>query len=71
VLIVGHVVVGLFMAVDEMVRLSMWTHLAIWVPVTLILSLVLLRPLKGGTIGLQWALRQGGFGGASEEDRIG
>lgn len=71
VFIVGHLVVGLFMAVEQSIALSMWTHLAIWVPVTLILSLVLLRPLKGGTIGLQWALRQGGFGDKSEEDRIG
>lgn len=68
VFIVGHIVVALFMAAEETVDLSMWAHLAIWVPTTLLLSLVLLRPLKGATIGLQWAIRMGGFGGADSCD---
>ncbi|KQT60437.1 MULTISPECIES: DUF983 domain-containing protein [unclassified Aureimonas] len=68
VFIVGHIVVALFMAAEEMVDLSMWAHLAIWVPTTLVLSLVLLRPLKGATIGLQWAIRMGGFGGSESRD---
>ena len=61
------VVVALFMAAEEMVEWSMWTHLAVWVPVTALMSLVLLQPLKGATIGLQYALKLGGFGGKSEE----
>lgn len=68
VFIVGHIVVALFMAAEEMVNLSMWAHLAIWVPTTILLSLVLLRPLKGATIGLQWAIRMGGFGGSESRD---
>lgn len=66
VFIVGHLVVALFMGVEQMVELSLWTHLAIWVPVTILLSLVLLRPLKGATIGLQWANRMHGFGEAPD-----
>ena len=62
VFIVAHIVVAAFLALDETVALSMWTQLAIWVPVTLILSLGLLQPLKGATIALQWSLRLGGFG---------
>lgn len=69
VFIVAHVVVALFMAAEQMVEMSMWTHLAIWVPVTLLMSLALLQPLKGATIGLQWSLRLGGFGG--EDDGLG
>ncbi|KQT48837.1 hypothetical protein ASG43_08310 [Aureimonas sp. Leaf454] len=68
VFIVGHIVVALFMASEEMVDLSMWAHLAIWVPTTLLLSLVLLRPLKGATIGLQWAIRMHGFGHPEHAD---
>ncbi|WP_090676763.1 DUF983 domain-containing protein [Aureimonas jatrophae] len=64
VFIVGHLVVALFMGVEEVTSLPLWAHLAIWVPATLLLSLALLRPLKGGTIGLQWALRMHGFGGS-------
>jgi uncharacterized protein (DUF983 family) len=68
VFIVGHIVVALFMASEEMIDVSMWTHLAIWVPTTLLLSLVLLRPLKGATIGLQWAIRMHGFGHSENAD---
>ncbi|HDZ72979.1 MAG TPA: DUF983 domain-containing protein [Aurantimonas coralicida] len=71
VFIVGHIVVGLFMFVERAVTLSMWTHLAIWVPITLFLSLALLQPLKGATIALQWALRLGGFGGEADEGPYG
>lgn len=71
VFIVGHIVVGLFMFVERAVTLSMWTHLAIWVPITLFLSLALLQPLKGATIALQWALRLGGFGGEVDEEPYG
>ncbi|RFC66415.1 DUF983 domain-containing protein [Fulvimarina endophytica] len=67
IFIVGHVVVALFMAAENAVDLSIWAHMAIWVPVTILLSLVLMQPLKGATIGLQWALRLGGFSGKGED----
>ena len=63
VFIVGHLVVGLYMAAEQTVAWSMWTHLAVWVPVTLVLSMLLLQPLKGATIALQWSKRMHGFGG--------
>lgn len=62
ILIVGHVVVGLFMGVEAVVDLAMWLHLAIWVPLTVIASLALLMPVKGAVVGLQWALFMHGFG---------
>lgn len=71
IFIVGHIVVALFMSIEASYDLSMWTHLAMWVPVTLVLSLALLQPLKGATIGLQWSLRLGGFGTEDEADRVG
>lgn len=61
VMLVGHIVVGLFMMVENIGGLSLWAHLAIWVPVTVLLSLVLLQPIKGSIIGLQWALYMHGF----------
>jgi uncharacterized protein (DUF983 family) len=66
VFVVGHLVIALFMALEEVVELGMWTHLAIFVPMTAILTLALLRPMKGLTIGLQWAMRMHGFGKAGE-----
>ncbi len=68
VVIVGHIVVGAFMGVEATSTLSTWQHLAIWVPLTIILSLALLRPIKGAVIGLQWANYMHGFGG--EDDHI-
>jgi uncharacterized protein (DUF983 family) len=66
VFVVGHLVVALFMAAEQMANLSLAVHLAIWIPITLALSLALLRPFKGATIGLQWAMRMHGFGGSPE-----
>lgn len=63
ILVVGHLVVGLFSAVEGVTSLTMWQHLAIWVPVTLALTIGLLQPVKGGVICLQWALYMHGFGG--------
>ncbi|QYM73163.1 DUF983 domain-containing protein [Pseudochrobactrum sp. Wa41.01b-1] len=70
VLIVGHVVVALFMMVENMGGLSLWGHLAIWGPVTILMSLVLLQPIKGATIGLQWALYMHGFDKESQQEYI-
>lgn len=60
-LIVGHVVVGAMLAVEQGFRPAMWVHGAVWLPATLILSLSLLRPVKGALIGVQWAYAMHGF----------
>lgn len=67
VVIVGHIVVGAFMGVEATVTLSTWQHLAIWVPLTIVSALALLRPTKGAVVGMQWALYMHGFG---EDDAI-
>lgn len=66
VVIVGHVIVGAFMGVEATSTLSTWQHLAIWAPLTVIMALGLLRPVKGATVGLQWALYMHGFGDENE-----
>lgn len=66
VVIVGHVIVGAFMAIEATSTLSTWQHLAIWVPLTIISALALLRPVKGAVVGLQWALYMHGFGETPE-----
>ena len=63
VVIVGHIVVGAFMGVEATSTLSTWQHLAIWIPLTIVSALALLRPIKGAVVGLQWALYMHGFGG--------
>jgi uncharacterized protein (DUF983 family) len=36
-------------------------QLAVYLPGTLIMSLLLLQPVKGAVVGIQWALRMHGF----------
>ena len=69
IFIVGHVVVAGFMGMEATTSLSAWQHLAIWVPVTIAMSIALLQPVKGATVGLQWAARMHGFG--EHHDEIG
>ena len=61
IMIVGHVVVPIMVAVFLATELSFWTHMAIWIPLTLVMTLALLQPIKGAIIGLQWAQRMHGF----------
>ncbi len=62
VVIVGHVIIGAFLTMEALVSLSLVQHFAIWLPLTVISALALLRPVKGAVVGLQWALYMHGFG---------
>lgn len=67
ILIVGHITVGGFMMTDLVWMVSTWVHLAIWAPLTILLSLLLIQPIKGAVIGFQWATRMHGFGGTEDQ----
>jgi uncharacterized protein (DUF983 family) len=60
--ITGHVIVGGILMTEKMFAPPVWVELAIWLPVTVLLSLWLLPRVKGALIGYQWALRMHGFG---------
>jgi uncharacterized protein (DUF983 family) len=62
-LIVGHVVVGGILLLEEAWAPATWVQLAIWLPLLLLMSLALLPRVKGVLVGLQWALKMHGFGG--------
>jgi len=66
IVVVGHVVVGAFMGVEAVTLWPLWLHLAIWGPITILMSLALIGPIKGAVVGLQWALRMHGFGDEKE-----
>ena len=59
--IVGHIVVPIMLAVAMATEWSNLTHMLIWLPLTAALTLGLLQPVKGATIALQWALYMHGF----------
>ena len=67
IVIVGHVIVGGVLALERAVSPPTWVHAAIWLPLTLVCSLLLLPRIKGAIVGLQWALRMHGFGGAPDQ----
>lgn len=52
--IVGFVVVGLAMWVEFTFMPPIWLHLVMWFSLTIVLSLLLARPLKGVMIALQY-----------------
>ena len=60
--IVGHVVVAGVLSVEQAFAPETWVQLAVWLPMTLVMSLALLPLVKGTLVGLQWALRMHGFG---------
>jgi uncharacterized protein (DUF983 family) len=55
ILVVGHLLVPLMFAVERAFEPALWIQAAIWLPATLVLSLVLLPVMKGATVGLCWA----------------
>jgi uncharacterized protein (DUF983 family) len=61
IVIVGHIVVPLALLIETQFSPPVALQLAIYLPLTLILSLMLLQPVKGTVVGLQWALRMHGF----------
>ncbi len=67
IFIIGHVTVGGYMMTDMIWHLPTWVHMIIWGPITLLTALLTIQPIKGGVIGLQWALRMHGFGGHEDE----
>lgn len=69
VMIVGHIVVLSATAVEVAYQPPYWLHALIWLPLTLVLALGLLQPIKGACIALQWRMGMHGFA-ASKEKRV-
>ena len=67
IFIVSHLIgYGILMAETRM-ETPLCAHLAIWPLLTLVLSLLLLQPVKGAVVGLQYALGMHGFGAARDK----
>ncbi|SDT91954.1 DUF983 domain-containing protein [Stappia sp. ES.058] len=54
IMIVGFIVVGLALVVEVAFMPPIWLHMLLWLPLTLILGLGMLRPLKGLMIAQQY-----------------
>ncbi len=76
IVVAGHIIVPLILFVETRWPLAVFVHLAIWLPLTVLLCLTLLPMMKGAIVGLQWALRMDGFdqsngGGSASPDEFG
>ena len=58
-LLAGFIVVGTALVVEVKYEPPMWLHLAIFVPLTLVVCLGMLRPLKGILVSLQYRNKAG------------
>jgi uncharacterized protein (DUF983 family) len=61
IILVGHIVVPLVLAVETAFAPPYWVHLVTWLPLTLILAFALMHPIKGAVVAWQWAMRMHGF----------
>jgi uncharacterized protein (DUF983 family) len=61
--VVGHVIVGGVVMTEKYGEWPTWLQMTIWPALTVILSLLIMQPIKGAVIGLQWGNRMHGFGG--------
>jgi uncharacterized protein (DUF983 family) len=52
ILLVGHVIVAGMLVVEKTWAPPLWVHMALWIPLTIGLSLALIQPVKGATVGL-------------------
>ena len=62
IVIVGHVILAGLLAVEQAYAPPVWVQASIWMPLTVIMSLLVLPRIKGALVALQWALRMHGFG---------
>ncbi|MGB7286526.1 MAG: DUF983 domain-containing protein [Salaquimonas sp.] len=63
IFVVGHVVIGAMMILMTWNLMGMWATMFVTIFLCIAAAFVLMRPLKGMVVGIQWALRMHGFGG--------
>jgi len=62
IMIVGHLLVPVVLANEMSANpWPLWFHFSVWLPLTLVLTLGLMQPVKGAIIGLQWGMRLHGY----------
>lgn len=54
------------LAVEVIFQPSLWIHVVLWLPITVLIAYLLLPPVKGLIIAVQWANHMHGFGDLNE-----
>lgn len=61
IVIVGHILVPIVLAVETNIAPPMWVGMTLWPTVALASCLALIQPIKGGVVAIQWFLGMHGF----------
>lgn len=61
IVIVGHILVPIILAVETEFAPAYWIHALLWGPAVLGLTLGLIQPVKGAVVAMQWFLGMHGF----------
>ena len=61
IVIVGHILVPMVLAVETAFAPAYWVHAVLWGPAVLGMTLGLLQPVKGAIVAMQWFLGMHGF----------
>jgi uncharacterized protein (DUF983 family) len=56
IFLVGHLAVPPILMVERLYTPPMWLHMLVWLPLLAVLTTLLLRPVKGATLGLMCRL---------------
>jgi len=67
IVIVGHIMVTLALLMEDLYHPPYWVHMAVTLPVTVVLALLLLQPVKGAIVAIQWRMGMHGFRAAKEK----
>jgi uncharacterized protein (DUF983 family) len=62
ILILGHVLVPIVVMANMAWDLPLLPQMIGWCVAAAVIAVLMIRPAKGAVIGVQWALRMGGFG---------
>lgn len=61
VLVVGHMLAPFIVGLNLHYDISTAVQMALWPSLALVMSMLMIQPIKGAVIGLQWARRMQGF----------
>lgn len=61
IFIMGHIMVGFALELESTFSPPFWWHTVSTIPLSIILSLLLLQPVKGAIVALQWRMGMHGF----------
>ncbi len=67
IVIVGHILVPIVLAVETDIAPPMWVGMTLWPLVALVMCLALIQPIKGAVVAIQWYIGMHGFEQSKEK----